>query len=174
MMYKFKIKKQGTFDYILPFIPLGIVILLSMFLSAIRRPLGISETVASVPITVGFVGAIGFVVWYILSPQGEIRLDEQQLVVYPFLRKPVRVDVPYSDYFLGEWWIKTNSPKARYVGPVLVLKSDGKAVTIGCMDSGYRIPKDLVRNDGQYFRTCQFIIEPKDFMQLLDYLKSRS
>ncbi len=172
-MYKFRIKKQAKLDYMLPFIPFCIVIVLSLILSAVGKLLGIPENIASGFVTLGFLGATGFVVWYVISPQGEIRIDEQELVIYPLLRKKIKVKLPYSNYSLGEWWIKTNSPKASYVGPVLAVNANGKSVTIGCMDRGFKVSDDISVN-GKHYVTCHFVIDSRDFGKLIDYLKSRS
>ncbi len=165
-----KIKKQAKLDYLLPFIPLFIVIVLASVFFCIRKSLGISETTAGLIISAAFVIGIALIVWYNLSPQGKIYLRESEITICPFMRKPIKILLPPLNYSFKEWWRKTNAPNAKFVGPVLVLESNGKTVTIGCIDPGWRTKNAMGESESKTLITCQFVIEPRDFTKLIDHL----
>ena len=168
---RFKIKKQAKLEYLLPFIPLGVVFILALIFSLFRKPLGMSESTTSVFVAIGFIASIAFLIWYNISPQGEIHLEEHEMAIFPFLRKSVKIPVHnISEMSIKEWWIRSKVMPGEFVGPVIFLKSGNRGITIGCFDRSWKPRKHGTNNR---VTTCQFVVSKDDFEQILEYLKAK-
>lgn len=169
---KFKILKQARLQYFLPYIPLVLVFFLALLFSLLKKPLGITDAVVSSVIVVLFVGAIAFLIWYNISPQGEIHIKQHEMVVFPFLRKAIRIPFDsISEVSIKEWWIRTKVMPGQFAGPVLSLKSHNHKLTIGCFDGSWKARGQSA--DRGRVMTCQFVVSKEDFDQILKYVKSK-
>ncbi len=169
---KFKILKQARLQYFLPYVPLVLVFFLALLFSLLKEPLGITDAMASSVIVILFVGTIAFLVWYNISPQGEIHLKQHEMVVFPYLRKAIKIPFDgISEMSIKEWWIRTKVMPGQFVGPVLFLRSHNHKLTIGCFDGTWKTRGQSA--DRSRVMTCQFVVSKEDFGRILECLGSK-
>ncbi len=167
---KIKIKRQSRVDLLLPYIPLGMVVLFALVLWLAVKIGIISDRAAGIAASGLFLGACAMVTWYVVSPQGEIRLYDRELRIYPLLRRSIRVVLPYSAFSLVGFWQRSARLKKAFVGPILTITSgNNRKVTIGCTDPKWitEFPETLTQDT---MIPPQFVIGATDFRKLADRL----